>query len=360
MKNISLAVPAPLKPMLAKKVDKMPEGDWLFEPKWDGFRVIVFRDGDEVLLQSRDQKDLGRYFPELHAPILEQLPERCVLDGELVIARDGKLDFEAMQMRIHPAATRVNMLSEKIPASIVVWDVLCLADEDLCNVPFAERRATLERILADATAPIVVTPMTRDRAVAIDWFQRFEGAGFDGVMAKRPDGVYQPNKRVMLKVKHKRTADCVVGGFRWHKNGPGTMVGSLLLGLYDADGSLQHIGVAASFSEKKRRELVELLAPYREGAADDHPWGSWLQAEEETGQRRPGAKSRWSRGKRLQWEPLRAELVAEVTYDHMQGRRLRHTAHFHRWRPDKPAAECNYAQLDVTPAIELQKIFGTA
>lgn len=358
MSKISLAVPAPLKPMLAKKVDSMPDGDWLFEPKWDGFRTLLFRDGDAWMLQSRDQKSLNRYFPELAEPILSQLPERCVLDGEIVIAREGKLDFEAMQMRIHPAKSRVDMLAEQIPASFVAWDILCLGADDLREVPFAQRRTTLERELSGARPPIVLTPMTRDRDVALDWFRRFEGAGFDGVMAKQPDGTYQPNKRVMLKVKHKRTADCVVGGFRWHKNGPGTMIGSLLLGLYDADGSLQHIGVAASFSEKKRKELVDFLAPYREGARDDHPWGSWMEAED-SDQRRPGATSRWSSGKTLTWEPLRAELVVEVTYDHMQGRRLRHTAHFHRWRPDKPAAECRYDQLDVTPAIELKKIFGT-
>lgn len=358
MKNLSLPVPAPLKPMLAKKVEKMPEGDWLFEPKWDGFRTLVFRDGDTYHLQSRDQKPLERYFPELEAPILAQLPERSVLDGELVIARDGKLDFEALQMRIHPAASRINMLAEEIPASLVVWDLLCLGEDDLMQVPFAERRALLERELASAKPPIVLTPVTTDREIAIDWFHRFEGAGFDGVMAKQPGGAYEPNKRVMLKVKHKRTADCVVAGFRWHKNGPGTLVGSLLLGLYDDEGALQHIGVAASFSEKKRKELVELLAPYRENAAADHPWGSWMEAGEAPEQRRPGSNSRWSTGKTLDWEPLRPELVVEVTYDHMQGRRLRHTAHFLRWRPDKPASECRYDQLDVTPAIELAKIFG--
>lgn len=361
MKGIDLPVPAPLKPMLAKKTDKVPNGDFLFEPKWDGFRTLIYRDGDAVFIQSRDQKPLNRYFPELEGPILAQCPERCVLDGELVIAQDGKLDFEALQMRLHPAESRVKMLSEKIPASMVVWDLLCLGDRDLRETPFAERREQLERELRDASAPIFVTPITRDHAVAVDWFQRFEGAGFDGVMAKDPEGTYQSNKRVMIKVKHKRTADCVVAGFRWHKNGPGTMVGSLLLGLYDAEQKLQHIGVAASFTEKKRKELVEFLAPYREGARDDHPWGSWGNWEEEEEapeQRRPGAASRWNRGKTLKWEPLVIELVAEVTYDHMQGRRLRHTAHFKRWRPDKPPAECRYDQLDVTPAIELQKIFA--
>lgn len=361
MKGIDLPVPAPLKPMLAKKVEKVPEGDWLFEPKWDGFRTILYRDGDNFFIQSRDQKNLNRYFPELAGPILEQLPERCVLDGELVIAKDGKLDFEALQMRIHPAESRVLMLSEKIPASVVVWDLLCLGDRDLREMPFAERREMLERELADAKSPIVVTPATRDRDVAVDWFHRFEGAGFDGVMAKSLTGTYQPNKRVMIKVKHKRTADCVVAGFRWHKNGPGTMVGSFLLGLYDDEDTLHHIGVAASFTEKKRQELVELLAPYREGARDDHPWGSWgnwAEEDEPTEQRRPGGHSRWSRGKTTAWEPLRIELVAEVTYDHMQGRRLRHTAHFKRWRHDKPTAECRYDQLDITPAIELEKIFA--
>ncbi len=360
MKNLKLAVSAPLKPMLAKKVEAMPEGDWLFEPKWDGFRTLVFRDGDEVFVQSRDLKPLNRYFPEIEATIRAQLPERCVLDGELVIAREGRLDFEALQLRLHPAESRVAMLSREIPASLVLWDLLCLGDDDLTAEPFAKRRALLEATLAAVKPPILLTPMTTEREVALDWFRRFEGAGFDGVMAKQPDGRYEPNKRTMLKVKHKRTADCVVGGFRWHKNGNGTMVGSLLLGLYDDADQLQHLGVVASFTEKKRKELVEFLAPYREGAAEGHPWGSWMGAEQadEGEQRRPGAKSRWSQDKSLSWEPLRPELVVEVTYDHMQGRRFRHTAQFHRWRPDKPASACRYDQLDVTPAIELQRIFA--
>jgi ATP-dependent DNA ligase len=353
---MKLAVPQPLKPMLAKRVDDLPEGDgWLYEPKWDGFRAIVYRDGDEWLLQSRDLKPLNRYFPELEAPIMSQLPERFVGDGELVIAADKGLDFEALQARIHPAASRVKMLSEKIPAALVFWDCISVGDEDLQQMPFEQRRARLEELLAGVEPPLFVTPATRERDVAADWFDRFEGAGLDGVMAKQLDGLYKPGKRAMLKVKHKRTADCVVGGFRWHKNGPGTMVGSLLLGLHDEDGTLHHIGVCASFKEARRKELVQELEPYLEGAEEANPWwGQWAEAA----QRRPGARSRWSRGKDLSFVPLRPELVAEVTYDHMQGRRFRHTSHFQRWRKDKPPAECTYEQLDVATPYELAKIFG--
>jgi ATP-dependent DNA ligase len=345
--------------MLAKRADALPAGEgWIFEPKWDGFRVLVFRDGSELLIQSRDEKPLDRYFPELAAPLTAALPERCVVDGEVVVARGGALDFEALQLRIHPASSRVNRLAEEIPASVVLWDVLCLGDDDLRTAPFRDRRAKLESILARAAPPIHLTPATTDPAVASDWFRRFEGAGLDGVMAKPASGPYEPNKRSMVKVKHERECDCVVGGFRWHKGGEGVAVGSLLLGLYDADDELQHVGVTASFTAETRRKLVQHLAPYRENALDGHPWRRWAMAEPSMAQRLPGAKSRWSQGKDLSWEPLRAELVVEVAYDHMQGARFRHTAQFRRWRPDKKTADCTYAQLEVVAPHELAQIFA--
>ncbi len=347
----------PLEPMLSKRADDLPGGDgWIFEPKWDGFRTVVFRDGAEWYLQSRDEKPMGRYFPELEKPILEQLPDKCVVDGEVVIAGPRGLDFEALQQRIHPAKSRIDKLARETPTSLVLWDLLAAGDEDLRATPFAERRARLERAVA-ARAPIHLTPLTRDRAVAEEWFRRFEGAGLDGVMAKRADGVYEPGKRVMLKIKHERTADCVVAGFRWHKNGNQTLVGSLLLGLYDGEGMLHHVGVSASFPEKRRRELVAELAPYRLAPAEDHPWKHWADMMAHEAQRLPGAVSRWSRGKTLAFEPLRPELVVEVAYDHMQGDRFRHTAQFRRWRTDKPPAACRYDQLEVTPPYELQRIF---
>ena len=346
--------------MLAKRVDSIPNGaGWLFEPKWDGFRTLVFRDGDELILQSRDRKPLERYFPELAAPLRATLPLRCVLDGELVIARDGGLDFEALQQRIHPAASRIKMLSETTPAAIVFWDLLCIDNENLMQRPFEQRHTRLQQLLEKCRPPIYLPPVTRDRAEAQNWFERFEGAGFDGVMAKKLDSHYSPNKRTMLKVKHKRTTDCVVAGFRWHKKGPNTMVGSLLLGLYDEQGVLHHIGVAASFKEQVRRDLVTLLSPYRTHASDGHPWADWLNSQAHASQRLPGSKSRWSKGKTLAWNPLRIELVCEVSYDHMQGSRFRHTAHFVRWRKDKLPAECDYAQLDVTPPYEIENIFGS-
>ena len=345
--------------MLAKRTAELPvEGSWIFEPKWDGFRALIFRDGDEVLIQSRDTKQLNRYFPELIAPLQGQLPERCVLDGEIVIATANGLDFERLQLRIHPAASRVKLLAEQTPASIVFFDLLCEGDEDLRNTPFKERRSRLETLLASAVPPIHVTPATSDRALALDWFKRFEGAGLDGVIAKPVSGSYEPDKRVMLKVKHERDCDCVVAGFRWHKQGEGTMVGSLLLGLYDDSGNLQHVGVCSSFTAEKRKELVEFLAPYRENAMIDHPWRSWASPDAGGGeQRMPGGQSRWSQGKDLSWQPLRPELVAEVAYEHMQGSRFRHLAHFRRWRFDKPPKECTYAQLEVVPPHELMEIF---
>lgn len=340
--------------MLAKLVETLPEGEgWLYEPKWDGFRVLLFRDGTEWLLQSRDLKPLNRYFPELDSPVHTELPARVILDGELVIVGEAGLEFETLQLRIHPAASRVKKLSEQYPASLVLWDLLGEGDEDLSAKPFVERRIRLENVLSGARPPLHLTPLTPDRTLAADWFERFEGAGLDGVMAKRSEGIYTPGKRTMLKVKHKRTVDVVLAGFRWHKNAQGSAVGSLLLGLFDESGRLQHVGVAASFTEARRRELLEELAPLREGALDDHPWGSWATAE-----RVPGMQSRWSRGKTLEWEPLRPERVLEVAFDHMQGQRFRHTAHFVRWRPDKPVTECTYAQLDVTPPYELERIFS--
>ena len=348
--------------MLSKAADALPGGDgWQFEPKWDGFRTIVFRDGDEVLLQSRDEKPMNRYFPELVAPLVAALPDRAVIDGEIVIVGETGLDFEALLLRIHPAASRVKLLAAQSPASFVAWDLLAHGDEDLRGLPLAERRERLEGVLADAEPPVHLSPATRDRALAEDWFKRFEGAGFDGVMAKRLNEPYRAGERTMLKIKHSRTADCVVAGFRWHKNGAGTMVGSLLLGLYDDEGTLHHVGVTAAFSNAARKQLVTELAPLRERALEGHPWRDWAEAQSEAsgaGQRMPGASSRWNRGKDLSWEPLRPERVCEVAYDHMQGTRFRHAAQFVRWRPDKPPRDCRYDQLEVTPAYELERVFG--
>jgi ATP-dependent DNA ligase len=356
---MKLPFPPPLPPMLAKLMEELPEGDWLFEPKWDGFRALVFRDGDELVLQSRDEKPLNRYFPELLQPLCDSLPQRCVLDGEIVIAGKDGLDFDALLLRIHPAASRVKLLAAETPASFVAWDLLAIDDEDLRQSPQKERRARLEKALAGARPPIHLTPATTDRSVAADWFTRFEGAGLDGVMAKAPDAPYQPGKRAMLKIKHAREADCVVAGFRWHKNGPGTLVGSLLLGLYDDEGTLHHVGVTSSFTMKRRAELVEELASLRENARENHPWAHWAEfAESGDAQRMPGATSRWNRGKDLSWEPLRIERVAQVRYDHLQGDRFRHATTFERWRPDKQPRDCSYQQLEVTPPYELKKIFS--
>lgn len=352
----------PLQPMLSSAAEALPAGEgWLFEPKWDGFRALVFRDGDEILLQSRDEKPMNRYFPELLAPLAAALPERSVVDGEIVIVGAGGLDFEALLLRIHPAASRVKLLAAQSPASFVAWDLLALGDEDLREAPLAARRERLEQALAGAAPPVHLSPATRDRALAEDWFQRFEGAGLDGVMAKRLDEPYRAGERTMIKVKHTRTADCVVAGFRWHKNGPGTMVGSLLLGLYDDAGTLHHVGVASAFTQAVRKQLVSELAPLRENALAGHPWRDWAEAQstaDAKGQRLPGASSRWNRGKDLSWEPLRPERVCEVAYDHMQGARFRHAAQFVRWRPDKRPQDCRYDQLEVTPAYELERVFG--
>ena len=345
--------------MLSKRVSEIPDsGHFIYEPKWDGFRILVFKDGADVTIQSRDEKPLGRYFPEAVEALNAALPEKCVLDGEIVIARENGLDFETLQMRLHPATSRVNMLSKQFPTSMVFWDLLCIGDRDLRGLPFHERRAELEKVLKDVKPPIHLTPATDDRSVALDWFHRFEGAGLDGVIAKPKNGAYEPNKRSMLKIKHERECDCVVAGFRWHKNGEGTAVGSLLLGLYDDDDHLQHVGVVASFTAAKRKELVSFLAPHRENALENHPWKEWASLSEEGSQRVPGGKSRWSGGKDLSWQPLRIELVVEVAYDHMQGSRFRHTAQFRRWRTDKKPRDCTYAQLDVVAPEELAKIFA--
>jgi ATP-dependent DNA ligase len=345
--------------MLAKRVDELPLGDdWIFEPKWDGFRALIFRDGDEILIQSRDEKPLNRYFPELLPPLQEALPARCVLDGEIVIVKDNELDFDLLQLRLHPAASRVNLLSKQTPASVVFFDLLCEGECDLRSEPFQVRRQRLESLISSAKPPIHLTPATQDRDLAADWFRRFEGAGLDGVVAKQISGTYEPNKRVMLKVKHERDCDCVVAGFRWHKKGDRTLVGSLLLGLYDDAGALQHVGVCASFSTAKRKELVDFLAPYRKDALVSHPWKHWADhGGDEEAKRMPGGQSRWSQGKDLSWEPLRPELVVEVAYDHMQGDRFRHIAQFRRWRPDKKPSDCTYAQLEVVAPQELAAIF---
>ncbi|MEP7378566.1 MAG: ATP-dependent DNA ligase [Chloroflexota bacterium] len=354
----------PLEPMLAKLSAELPTGDgWLFEPKWDGFRAIVFRDGDETYIQSRDLKPLDRYFPELPPALKANLPERCVVDGEIVIPGPDGLAFESLLLRIHPAASRVKMLAEQTPASFVGWDLLALADQDLRKTPQGERRALIEKALKKTQPPIHLTPATHDVELARDWFNRFEGAGLDGVVAKRLDAPYQPGKRAMLKIKHARTADCVVAGFRWHKNGPATHIGSLLLGLYDDQGDLRHVGITSSFTWDKRAALATELEPLRKDAPKNHPWAEWAEwaghgAADASGTRMPGATSRWNRGKDLSWEPLRLERVAEVAYDHLQGDRFRHATTFKRWRPDKQPKDCRYDQLEETAPFELARIFG--
>ena len=352
-------VEPPIEPMLSKPAAELPRGEgWLFEPKWDGFRAIVFRDRDDLYLQSRDLKPLERYFPELRAAFLASLPARCVVDGEIVIAAEGGLDFEALQMRLHPAASRVAKLAAETPASFVAFDLLA-EDRDLRSRPQSDRRAHLERALADARGAVHLTPCTRERTLADEWFHRFEGAGLDGVIAKHESSVYAPGKRVMIKIKHVRTADCVVAGFRWHKQGRGELIGSLLLGLYDDEGALHHVGVTSSFTMTLRRRLAGELAPLRTDALASHPWREWAGAVD-GGTRMPGASSRWSQGKDLSWEPLRIERVCEVKYDHLQGSRFRHAAVFVRWRPDKRPADCRYDQLEVILPAELAAIFGKA
>lgn len=353
---MNLPFSAPLLPMLAKNAARLPTGDgWLFEPKWDGFRCLVFRDRTEVALWSRSGKPFDRYFPELAEPLRAELPTRAVVDGELVVPTDHGLDFDALGQRIHPAASRVAMLAEQTPARYVVFDLLALGDEDLRGVPFERRRERLEVALADVRPPLHLTPVTRSVEVAADWFQRFEGAGLDGLIAKPAGDPYLEGKRAQLKLKHQRSADVVVAGLRWHKSGDG--VGSLLLGLYH-DGRLQHIGVASSFTAARRKELAEELAPWRLDDASEHPWAEWAQDAAHGTQRLPGAPSRWSGQRDASWVPLRPELVAEVTFNQLTEGRLRHPAKLLRWRPDRRPAECTYDQLEVVPPEELAAVFG--
>ena len=341
--------------MLAKATTSIPAGEnYLFEPKWDGFRCIIFRDANSVELGSRNEKPLTRYFPEVVEAVKANLPERCVVDGEIVIATADGLDFDALQQRIHPAASRVNMLAEKTPASFVAFDLLALDDEDLRRRPFAERRSLLEKSFTSAESPIYITPTTTDNDEAQRWFTEFEGAGFDGVVAKDLGLQYQENKRVMLKIKHARTADCVVAGFRWHKSGG--VVGSLLLGLFDDDGVLHHIGVTASFTMARRKELLAELEPFRMQSLDGHPWSAWAKVDEDS-QRKPGATSRWNAKKELNWEPLRPDRVVEIAYDQLQGNRLRHTGQFRRWRDDRTPESCTYSQLETAVPAQLKAVF---
>ncbi|WP_345218497.1 ATP-dependent DNA ligase [Georgenia halophila] len=352
---MELPVLPPVSPMLAKSVKEIPDLGHT-EPKWDGFRTIVFRDGDEVVLGSRNERPMTRYFPELVEAILVSTPEKCVLDGEIVVITGERLDFDALQQRIHPADSRVRMLAEQTPVSFIGFDLLALGPDDLTGRPLRERRARLEDALAPAEAPIHLTRATADLAEATQWFETFEGAGLDGVVAKPLDGTYQPNKRTMFKVKHERTADCVVAGFRWHKTGD--VVGSLLLGLYGDDGVLHHVGVSASFPMARRKSLLDELEPYRDVDLSEHPWGAWADQEAHAGKRMPGAVSRWNAKKDLSFVPLRPELVVEVAYDHMEGDRFRHTAQFRRWRPDREPASCTYAQLEEPVTYRLSDVLG--
>jgi ATP-dependent DNA ligase len=375
---VSFPIDPPIEPMLAKLSESLPEGGFLYEPKWDGFRAIVYRGTGDVYIQSRDLRPLDRYFPELHDSLLAALPDRCVVDGEIVIASPRGLDFDALQLRLHPAASRVAKLAAETPSSFVAFDVLAVDGKDVRDKPQADRRALLGKLFdnipwgpalagSSVTPRVHLTPATRDLTIATDWLSRFEGAGLDGVIAKPEDAVYEPGKRAMIKVKHARTADCVVAGFRWHKDGKDKRVGSLLLGLYDRKGRLQHVGVTSAFSLSVREALVKELAPLRKDAMKDHPWRDWAGAvgrvprsgpAEAIMTRMPGGQSRWSAGKDLSWEPLRPQRVCEVKYDHMQGDRFRHAAIFLRWRPDKPPEDCTYEQLEVTTPYELAKVFG--
>lgn len=348
---MTLPVRPPFEPMLAKLSREVPErDDCLFEPKWDGFRCIVFRDGDDLDLQSRNAKPLLRYFPELREPMLAMLPQQCVLDGELIIMGPRGLEFDSLQLRQHPAESRIRKLSVEIPATFVAFDILALGPDSLLTTPMGERRAILTRVLADAKPPIIITPATTDHRVAQDWFHRFEGLGFDGLIAKPLADPYAPGLRTLLKVKHERTCDCVVAGFRIHKDGNG--VGSLVLGLYDGDGQLQHVGVAAGINAALRRELLEQFAPYRDGALEGHPWRDWATAE--IG---PGGGSRWNASKDLSWEPLRLELVAEVAYEGLLNGRFRHNARFRHLRTDRDVASCRFDQLEAVASSDLGDLF---
>lgn len=347
----------PVKPMLAKSVADIPDLGHT-EPKWDGFRTIVFRDGDEVVLGSRNEKPMTRYFPELVEALKDSIPQRCVLDGEIVVITGERLDFELLQQRIHPAASRVTLLAEQTPAAFIGFDLLAEGSTDLMAHPFSERRKRLETALAHAQGSVFLTPATADLDTARDWFHRFEGAGLDGVVAKPLDGTYQPDKRTMFKVKHERTADCVVAGYRLHKTSTpeAPLLGSLLLGLYDG-GKLQHVGVSASFTAARRAELIQELRPFEAGT-EDHPWKAWEEWAVANPDRVPGTQSRWSQGKDLSFVPLRPELVVEVAYDHMQGSRFRHTARFRRWRPDRDPETCTYDQLERPVDFRLSDILG--
>ncbi len=358
MARTASIVKPPIEPMLAKIADDIPaQGGFLYEPKWDGFRAIVFRDED-VYIQSRDLRPFDRYFPDLHEALRDRLPKRCVVDGEIVIATPDGLDFDALQLRLHPAASRVGKLARETPASFVAFDVLAVDGRDLRGCPQSDRRRELESLLARVKPPVYLTPVTTEREVAREWLNRFEGAGLDGVVAKRADAAYQPGKRAMLKIKHVRSADCVVAGFRWYKTGMGA-VGSLLLGLYDRAGALHHVGVTSSFTMEYRRRLAQEVEPLRKNAMANHPWRDWADAASAS-TRMPGGHSRWSAGKDLSWEPLRIERVCEVKYDHLQGDRFRHAAIFMRWRPDKEPRDCGYDQLEITKPFELQDVFGAS
>jgi ATP-dependent DNA ligase len=352
---MDLPVSPPVAPMLAKLHRSLPEGDWWYEPKWDGFRGMIFRDGDEVEIGSRNERPLTRYFPEVVDAVRAALPERCVVDGEIVVAGPHGLDFDALSQRIHPAASRVRRLAAETPAQFVAFDLLALGEEDLRTAPFSRRRSELATIVDAGAASVHLTPLTTDVHVAEDWFTRFEGAGLDGVVAKAPGLAYLENQRAMLKVKHERTAEFVVAGFRWYRSSPGSAVGSLMLGLYD-DGELRHVGVIGSFSADQRLALVAELAPYREPTT--HPWAGWADHVGPNAGSPPVPGSRWNAGKDLSFEPLRPELVVEAAFEHLQGHRLRHTARFRRWRPDRDAASCTYAQVDVATPSLLAEVFG--
>jgi ATP-dependent DNA ligase len=352
---MDLPVMPPYQPMLAKPVDAIPDGDYIFEPKWDGFRSIVFRDGGEVEIGSRNERPMTRYFPELVEAVLANLPPRCVIDGEVVVPdfRTGRLNFEALQLRIHPAASRVRLLAEQTPAHFVAFDLLALGDTDYTERPFAERRAVLQAALSSVKSPVHLTPTTTDKALAVQWFSQFEGAGLDGLIAKSPDVGYEPDRRVMLKVKHERTADCVVAGYRTHKSGEDA-IGSLLLGLYRDDGELASVGVVGAFPMARRRELMIELKPLVT-TFDEHPW-NWARQEQGTRTPRSSEYSRWNVGKDLSFIPLRPERVIEVRYDHMEGPRFRHTTQFVRWRPDRDPRSCTYAQLEEPVSYSLSEI----
>ncbi|MEV8456091.1 ATP-dependent DNA ligase [Streptomyces sp. NPDC052095] len=351
---MDLPVMPPVKPMLAKSAATIPPG-MQYEAKWDGFRAIVHRDGDEVVIGSRTGKPLTRYFPELVTAVRDNLPPRCVIDGEIVVAHDGRLDFDRLSERIHPAASRVRLLAERTPASLIAFDVLAVGDESLLATPQADRRAVLVAALSGAAPPVHLAPATTDRDLARAWFERYEGAGLDGVVAKPLDLPYRPDTRAMYKIKHERTADCVVAGYRLHKSGP--VVGSLLLGLYDSGGVLQHVGVCSAFPMKRRAELVAELEPLRTGF-DGHPWAAWEDAGAHERARLPGTPSRWSGKKDQSWAPLRPERVCEVAYEHMEGDRFRHTARFRRWRPDRTPAGCTYAQLEEVVRYDLAEVLS--